>query len=222
MADTEAPAPQNMEPDVARDKQQPDGPPQPDMDSSQELHDVSLDTADTSPTLSYEPSDPVQQQDDADIETSHPDALPTPQPSLPSEQPEQPILPTITTPLPESTSTPQSEDAPQSAVDPRLIQPTRQRTDSQSTTATSRSTTRSSMVFVVSALEKIAASKDARKEKPLADATQRALSTIKSHGDPTQTDPEILFAPLQLASRANTVAIVTTALDCIGKLISYS
>ncbi|KEQ58159.1 uncharacterized protein M437DRAFT_60119 [Aureobasidium melanogenum CBS 110374] len=156
------------------------------------------------------------------METSHPDALPTTQPSLPSEEPEQPTLPTITTPLPESTSTPQSEDAPQSAVDPRLIQPTRQRADSQSTVATSRSTTRSSMVFVVSALEKIAASKDARKEKPLADATQRALSTIKSHGDPTQTDPEILFAPLQLASRANTVAIVTAALDCIGKLISYS
>ncbi|KAI4732086.1 hypothetical protein E4T49_00264 [Aureobasidium sp. EXF-10728] len=226
MADTEAPAPQDTEPHVALDQPQAHGPPQPDVDSSQELHDIPLDAApdsraDTPPVLTYEPDEPTRQQDDAAIDTPHPEAHPTAQPDLPSEQSEQP-LPTITTPLPEPTSTPQSEDAPNHAVDPRLIQPSRQRTDSQSTTATSRSTTRSSMVFVVSALEKIAASKDARKEKPLADATQRALTTIKSQGDPTQTDPEILFAPLQLASRANTVAIVTTALDCIGKLISYS
>jgi len=78
------------------------------------------------------------------------------------------------------------------------------------------------MVFVISALETIAASKDARKRKPLADATQRALTAIKNHGDPYQIDPEILFAPLQLATDAQTIQIVTTALDCIGKLISYS
>ncbi|KAI4733905.1 hypothetical protein E4T50_15544 [Aureobasidium sp. EXF-12298] len=221
MADTEGPAPQNTEPDVALDSQQPDSLTRVGMDSSQELHDVPLDTApesraETPPTLTYEPDEPIPHQDDA-VETSRPDTQAT------TELPEQPSAPAIiTTPLPEPTPTPPSENTPQYAVDPRLIQPNRQRTDSQSTTATSRSTTRSSMVFVVSALEKIAASKDARREKPLADATQRALSTIKSQGDPTQTDPEILFAPLQLASRANTVAIVTTALDCIGKLISYS
>ena len=78
------------------------------------------------------------------------------------------------------------------------------------------------MVFVASALETIAASKDARKRKPLADAAQRALTEVRSHGDPGQIDPEILFAPLQLATEAQTLAIVTTALDCIGKLISYS
>jgi brefeldin A-inhibited guanine nucleotide-exchange protein len=221
MADTEGPAPQNTEPDVALDSHQPDSLTQIDMESSQELHDVPLDTApesraETPPVLTYEPDEPIPQQDDAVTETSRPDT------QAATELPEQPSASAITTPLPEPTPTPLSENAPQHAVDPRLIQPNRQRTDSQSTTATSRSATRSSMVFVVSALEKIAASKDARKEKPLADATQRALSTIKSQGDPTQTDPEILFAPLQLASRANTVAIVTTALDCIGKLISYS
>ncbi|KEQ74922.1 hypothetical protein M436DRAFT_42946 [Aureobasidium namibiae CBS 147.97] len=191
------------------------------MDPSQELQDIPLDTApesraDPPPVLTYEPDDPTSHQDDGDIETSRPGAQPA------TELPEQPVIPATTTPLPEPTPTPPSEHPPKHVVDPRLVQPNRQRTDSQSTTATSRSATRSSMVFVVSALEKIAASKDARKEKPLADATQRALSTIKSQGDPTQTDPEILFAPLQLASRANTVAIVTTALDCIGKLISYS
>ena len=36
------------------------------------------------------------------------------------------------------------------------------------------------MVFVVSALESIASSKDARKRKPLLDSTQRALSAIRN------------------------------------------
>jgi brefeldin A-inhibited guanine nucleotide-exchange protein len=222
MADSEAPAPQHKESDVALDQHQLNTRPQVNMDSSQDLQDVPLDTSpespsDTPPVLTYEPDESTPHQDHADIDTSAPDAY-----AATEQLSEQPAVPAITTPLPEPTPTPPSETAPQHAVDPRLIQPNRQRTDSQSTTTTSRSVTRSSMVFVVSALEKIAASKDARKEKPLADATQRALSTIKTQGDPTQTDPEILFAPLQLASRANTVAIVTTALDCIGKLISYS
>ncbi|KAK3616385.1 guanine nucleotide exchange protein for ADP-robosylation factor [Elasticomyces elasticus] len=104
----------------------------------------------------------------------------------------------------------------------------RQRTDSQSTTATNatRSTvrsTRSSMVFVVAALESIAASKDARKRKALQDSTQRALSAIRSaQGDAAQINPEVMFEPLNLATEAPTASVVTTALDCIGKLISYS
>ena len=81
------------------------------------------------------------------------------------------------------------------------------------------------MVFVVSALESIAASKDARqtKRKPLLDSTQRALSAIRNaQGDAAQLDPEILFQPLNLATDVPTVSVVVTALDCIGKLISYS
>ena len=103
-----------------------------------------------------------------------------------------------------------------------------QRTDSQSTTATngtrfSSRGTRSSMVFVITALESIASSKDAKKRKTLADSTQRALQAIKSaQGDASQIDPEVLFEPLNLATEATTVTVVTSALDCIGKLISYS
>ncbi|KAK5113686.1 hypothetical protein LTR62_003313 [Meristemomyces frigidus] len=106
-----------------------------------------------------------------------------------------------------------------------IPQAPRQRTDSQSTTATRSSvrSTRSSMVFVVIALESIAASKDARKRKALQDSTQRALSAIhNASGDASQIDPEIMFEPLNLATDASTVSVVTTALDCIGKLISYS
>ena len=108
--------------------------------------------------------------------------------------------------------------------------PLRTRTDSNSTTATAATrgggggsgVTRSSLVFVIKSLESIAEAKEARKNKKLQDSLQRALTAIKSDGDPSHLSPEVLFEPLQLASELQTVSVVTTALDCIGKLISYS
>lgn len=80
----------------------------------------------------------------------------------------------------------------------------------------------SSIVFVVSALETIAASKEAHKNKPLSESVQKALKDIKEHA-PQLPDPEVIFAPLQLATKTgNSIPLITTALDCIGKLISYS
>ena len=79
----------------------------------------------------------------------------------------------------------------------------------------------SSIVFVVSALEAIAASKEAQKKQQLGDAVRKALADIKQH-EPQLPDPEIIFAPLQLATRSGSIPLTTTALDCIGKLISYS
>jgi brefeldin A-inhibited guanine nucleotide-exchange protein len=79
----------------------------------------------------------------------------------------------------------------------------------------------SSIVFVVSALETIAASKEAHKNKQLEEAVQKALKEIKQH-EPQLPDPEIIFAPLQLAAKSGSIPLTTTALDCIGKLISYS
>ena len=102
--------------------------------------------------------------------------------------------------------------------------PAMQRSDSRSTVAT-RDTQRysplSSMVFVTTSLEKIAASKDARKRKQLGDSAQKALSTLKS-GNQQVPDPEIIFHPLQLATQTTSIPLVEVALDCIGKLISYS
>ncbi|KAK5175846.1 guanine nucleotide exchange protein for ADP-robosylation factor [Saxophila tyrrhenica] len=139
---------------------------------------------------------------------------------------EEPVssLPASTIPQTPPQETPPPVPAPDT---PRTL-PSRPRTDSQSTTATNATrntarSTRSSMVFVVQALESIAASKDARKRKALADSTQRALSAIRSaQGDASQINPEVLFEPLNLATEASTVTVVITALDCIGKLISYS
>jgi len=170
-------------------------------DESEAPAEDGIDKHDTQESAPETPQQEAPQAPEHDEQSSRP--LPTRQSSTQSQKP----------PLSRNTSTPQAGEA------------SRQRTDSASTTATTattRSAPRTSMVFVISALETIAASKDARKRKPLADATQRALTSIKNHGDPYQIDPEILFAPLQLATDAQTIQIVTTALDCIGKLISYS
>lgn len=78
----------------------------------------------------------------------------------------------------------------------------------------------SSIKFVVSSLDTIAASKDAQRIKQLGEGAKKALDAIKEHEQ--LPDPEIVFAPLQLATRTNNPQLTTAALDCIGKLISYS
>ncbi|KAM3440992.1 hypothetical protein MY4824_001776 [Beauveria thailandica] len=78
----------------------------------------------------------------------------------------------------------------------------------------------SSIKFVVSSLDTIAASKDAQRIKQLGEFAKKALDSIKEQEQ--LPDPEIVFAPLQLATRTNNSQLTTTALDCIGKLISYS
>ncbi|CAH0025484.1 unnamed protein product [Clonostachys rhizophaga] len=78
----------------------------------------------------------------------------------------------------------------------------------------------SSVKFVVSALDAILASKEAQKNKELADSSKKALDAIKEHDK--LPNPEIVFTPLQLATRSNDAKLTTSALDCIGKLISYS
>lgn len=97
------------------------------------------------------------------------------------------------------------------------------RSDTQSTMngiVTNGSVPLSSIIFVVSALEHIAASKEARKRKPLGDAAQKALAATKQQI--SSPDPEIIFEPLRLATETPSVPLTTAALDCIGKLISYS
>ncbi|KAF2204089.1 hypothetical protein GQ43DRAFT_388688 [Delitschia confertaspora ATCC 74209] len=135
------------------------------------------------------------------------------------------LTPTPATPtlaIPNDSETPTRKTA--EFFDPRMHMQNRPRTDSQSTATTTatRPSTRSSLVFVVTALETIAASKDAKKFKKLGDSTAQALAAIKQEGDASRINPELLFEPLQIASEANTVQVSITALDCIGKLISYS
>lgn len=78
----------------------------------------------------------------------------------------------------------------------------------------------SSIRFVVSSLDAIQKHAGTR-NKPLTDGVEKAQAALKE-ADPHLPDPEIIFAPLQLASRSGNVQLTTTALDCIGKLISSS
>ena len=75
------------------------------------------------------------------------------------------------------------------------------------------------MVFVADALDKIAASKEARRRKGLADSVQTALTAIRND---QASDPEVIFEPLRLAIETLNVTLTTISLDCIGKLITYS
>ncbi|CAG7951818.1 unnamed protein product [Penicillium salamii] len=127
----------------------------------------------------------------------------------------------------------EAEEEPQTHGPPTIQEPpaddanateSRLRSDSRSTTATfmtQRSGPVSSTVFIVTALDNIAASRDARRDKKLEDATQVALANIKqTEGQPI--DPELIFRPLHLASKTLSIPLQVTALDCIGKLITYS
>lgn len=139
----------------------------------------------------------------------------SPPPPLPPEKDE----PTEHAPTPQSIRPLSPTGAPNG--DPL---PSRPRSDTQSTQATNgpgRSPPRlSSVVFVVAALEQIAASKESRKRKPLGDSLQRALSVVKQQD--ASPSPEIIFEPLRLATETSSISLTTAALDCIGKLISYS
>lgn len=77
-----------------------------------------------------------------------------------------------------------------------------------------------SVVLISSALETIAASKEAKRSAPLRDSTQKALEMIRANqgGD----RPREIFEPLRLACETSNEKLQIASLDCISKLISYS
>lgn len=76
-----------------------------------------------------------------------------------------------------------------------------------------------SLKFIVSSLDKIAA--NSGRNKQLSELVGKALAAVEKNENQLP-DPEVIFAPLQLATKSGTIPLTTTALDCIGKLISYS
>ncbi|KAJ7638783.1 hypothetical protein FB45DRAFT_903821 [Roridomyces roridus] len=77
-----------------------------------------------------------------------------------------------------------------------------------------------SAVLISSALDTIAASKEARRSAPLRDSTQRALELVRANqaGD----YPREIFEPLRLACETRNEKLMIASLDCISKLISHS
>ncbi|KAF9534357.1 hypothetical protein CPB83DRAFT_844112 [Crepidotus variabilis] len=77
-----------------------------------------------------------------------------------------------------------------------------------------------SVVLISTALEAIAASKDAKRSAALRESTQKALDLIKSNQAGDQ--PREIFEPLRLACETRNEKLIIASLDCISKLISYS
>lgn len=77
-----------------------------------------------------------------------------------------------------------------------------------------------SVVLISTALETIAASKEARRSVPFKEAVEKALNMVRSGqgGD----KPREIFEPLRLACESGNEKLMIASLDCISKLISYS
>ncbi|KAH8105009.1 Sec7-domain-containing protein [Phellopilus nigrolimitatus] len=77
-----------------------------------------------------------------------------------------------------------------------------------------------SVVLISTALETIAASREAKRSAPLKEAVEKALTMVRSGqgGD----RPRDIFEPLRLACETGNEKLQIASLDCISKLISYS
>ncbi|KAH9853654.1 hypothetical protein C2E23DRAFT_822161 [Lenzites betulinus] len=114
---------------------------------------------------------------------------------------------------------------PRTSVDSRPSTPNGRLSTRPSSESHKRSLTISkgntvSVVLISSALETIAASKEAKRSVPLRDSVQRALEMVKlgQGGD----RPRDIFEPLRLACETRNEKLMIASLDCISKLISYS
>ncbi|KAI5294317.1 guanine nucleotide exchange protein for ADP-robosylation factor [Ascosphaera acerosa] len=111
----------------------------------------------------------------------------------------------------------QSQSQPQPQPQPRSS-PAHARSHSRSTV----SNPLTSAVFIVTALDTIAESRDCRRSPELQQAVEDARSNIRDASETTPIDPEVIFRPLHLATKTSNVAVQVAALDCIGTLITYS
>jgi brefeldin A-inhibited guanine nucleotide-exchange protein len=76
-----------------------------------------------------------------------------------------------------------------------------------------------SPVVFTSALETIAASREAKRSTPFKDSVAHALELVKSGRSAER--PREIFEPLRMAVETHNEKLMVTGLDCIGKLVSY-
>ncbi|SAM84169.1 probable SEC7-component of non-clathrin vesicle coat [Ustilago bromivora] len=173
--------------------------------------------------------------------TTQPPESPTKEP-LPQQETRQTIVRNAEAAADESTDQP-SQLPSAEASSSRVSMAKSRRSSSVSTTATATTTVHSrsslkslnkgSAVFVISALETLASSKEARKDKALKEAANTALDMVKAAAAFTTSpqsaeqhqpvlDPRVVFEPLRLACRTRSNNLTITSLDCIGKLVSYA
>lgn len=159
---------------------------------------------DHTPTLS--PVDPAP--------TSSDPAPPTPTvaPALPADSAPEP------TPVPTTPSTNGHSRTPSAVSGTGIPDGRRSSVGSTGTISGLGSSSLVSGILIISALETIGASKDAKKSPALKAAVDTALAALARPG---QVEPRVVFEPLRLACETKTVALMIAALDCIGKLVSY-
>jgi brefeldin A-inhibited guanine nucleotide-exchange protein len=75
-------------------------------------------------------------------------------------------------------------------------------------------------VLITSALETIAASREAKRSTPLRESTHKALELVRA--DQAGDQPRDIFEPLRLACETRSEKLMIASLDCITKLISHS
>jgi brefeldin A-inhibited guanine nucleotide-exchange protein len=77
-----------------------------------------------------------------------------------------------------------------------------------------------SSVLITSALETIAASREAKKSTPLRESTHIALELVRV--DLAGDQPREIFEPLRLACETRSEKLMIASLDCITKLVSHA
>ncbi|WFD35198.1 guanine nucleotide exchange protein for ADP-robosylation factor [Malassezia cuniculi] len=122
--------------------------------------------------------------------------------------------------------TPSEERAPSSADRRQESLPPTPKSTAPSVHSESgaNSLTRGSSVFVVSALETIIASKEAKRSKELKESATAALDMVRRATSPEHAalDPSVVFEPLRLSCASKSVPLQTVSLDCISKLVNYA
>ncbi|GAA5971918.1 hypothetical protein JCM21900_001320 [Sporobolomyces salmonicolor] len=193
------------------------------QEEDEAFEDVNLSRTPSVAPTQVEPAAPVD-------EAPHPPA-PTAEPTPSAPPPaadDAPAAPAPPPPAPSSTAPPSTIESTIASPRSKSSPATRRESAASVTTVSAPGSSHLvSGILIVSSLESIAASKEAKKFKPLKEALDRALDALKnplpstpgSHS--TTIDPQTVFAPLRLACETKSLPLMITALDCLGKLVSY-
>ncbi|KAK9368666.1 hypothetical protein V1509DRAFT_592614 [Lipomyces kononenkoae] len=154
------------------------------------------------------------------------ESIPDPKPMGAQSEANHAVLPKANGEIPtesESASAEEQQSAPSThtAEEQSVPLSTHQSTASIASSTISSSSTMSSMMFVGKALEFILASRDGRRQGQLQIGLNNAIEQLKKLS-PESPSPAIILEPLRLATLTNDNDVKMTAIDCIGKLFSFS
>ncbi|KAF5393632.1 hypothetical protein D9757_000052 [Collybiopsis confluens] len=185
---------------------------EPDLQS----HEPQLDATQEN-RISVPSVEKIMEKNKRPVEETGISSLDTQLPNLPAPGPE---ISEQVTPRPSTVETPHilSTDSPRPRTPASPL--SSQSGGHRRSLTISRGNNSVSAVLISSALETIAASKDAKRSTPLKESTQTALELIRNNQGADH--PREIFEPLRLACETRNEKLMIASLDCISKLISYS